>query len=218
LIFCLDELEDSAVLELVARAESMGLAVRRVGPREMRRLAPSGDEAQILAFLGPAFDSSLAVVMQRPGVMWLLVACAYPSNAGVVIRSAEVSGAAGVVIASDFDRVARRDCLRYAMRVDRFFPVHFERAKPTLALAREAGRKIVAVEDVGKHAPWHVDLRGPLMIVVGGEEGGVPGSVLAQMDEVVRVPMHGFLPSYNLQSAMAVVMGERLRQEDSADP
>lgn len=154
----------------------------------------------------------MSEAMQQPGVVWLLVGCAYPSNAGVVIRSAEVSGAGAVVIASDFDRSERRDCVRYAMRVDRFFPVYFEDAEHTLALARASGRTIVAVEDSGKHAPWQVDLRGPLMIVVGGEEGGIPDTLLAQVNQVVRVPMHGFLPSYNLQSAMAVVMGERLRQ------
>ena len=95
-----------------------------------------------------------------------------------------------------------------------FFPVHFEDAEHATALARKAGRRVVAVEDVGERAPWQVDMRGPLMMVVGGEEGGIPSTLLAQVDEVVRVPMHGFLPSYNLQSAMAVVMGERLRQSD----
>jgi len=33
---------------------------------------------------------------------------------------------------------------------------------------------------------------------------------------VLRIPMHGFLPSYNLQAAMAVVMGERLRQSETS--
>ena len=31
-------------------------------------------------------------------------------------------------------------------------------------------------------------------------------------DEVLRLPMAGFIPSYNLQAAMAMVIGERLRQ------
>jgi tRNA G18 (ribose-2'-O)-methylase SpoU len=36
--------------------------------------------------------------------------------------------------------------------------------------------------------------------------------VLARCDDVVRVPMAGFIPSYNVQAAMAAVAGERLRQ------
>ncbi len=227
-VLCLEALTDPTARQAVARAESMGIAVRRISEREMRRLAPHGTKSQILALEGPAPASGLAEVMQQPDVVWMLAGCTYPGNVGYAIRCAEVSGAAGVVIASQFDRVERRDCLRYAMRVDRFFPVHFvsqsgdqpahhsSDVSHVLALARRSGRTVVAVEDVGKLAPWEADLRGPLLIIVGGEEGGVPDALLAAADQVVRVPMHGFLPSYNLQAAMAVVMGERLRQAEAS--
>ncbi len=215
-VLCREAPCEVAVERVVARAESLGIAVRRIGEREMRRLVPFGIETQILGLEGPPPSTRLAEVMQGAGVVWMLVGCGYPGNAGYVIRSAEVSGAAGVVIASQFDRIERRDCLRYGMRVDRFFPVHFADAEPTLALARDCGRKIVAIEDVGKIAPWQADLSGPLLAIVGGEEGGIPESLLASADRVLRIPMHGFLPSYNLQAAMAVVMGERLRQTESS--
>ena len=37
--------------------------------------------------------------------------------------------------------------------------------------------------------------------------------LLARCDAVLRIPMRGFVPAYNLQAAMAMVAGERLRQE-----
>jgi tRNA G18 (ribose-2'-O)-methylase SpoU len=40
----------------------------------------------------------------------------------------------------------------------------------------------------------------------------VPPEVLEACDLTVRIPMRGFIPSYNLQAAMAIVAGERLRQ------
>jgi tRNA G18 (ribose-2'-O)-methylase SpoU len=204
--------EESA--QVVERAEQLGISVRRIGAREMRRLVPFGVVNQVVALVGPPVSSNLGEVMEQAGVVWLLAGCTYPGNVGFAIRSAEVSGAAAVVVASDFDRTERRDCLRYGMRVDRFFPVLFESAEDTVALAREAGRTVVAVEDVGKHAPWEVDLRGPVLIIVGGEEAGISEALRSQADAIVRVPMHGFLPSYNLQAAMAIVMGERLRQAE----
>jgi len=48
--------------------------------------------------------------------------------------------------------------------------------------------------------------------VVGGERDGVPPELLARCDEVIRVPMAGFVPSYSLQAPVAVVAVERLRQ------
>jgi hypothetical protein len=51
---------------------------------------------------------------------------------------------------------------------------------------------------------------GPL--VVGGERHGVPTDLRVAADVGVRVPMAGFIPSYNVQAALAIVVGERLRQ------
>ncbi|MDP6981001.1 MAG: TrmH family RNA methyltransferase [Myxococcota bacterium] len=211
-VLCLEGALDEAGGARIRRCGGQGVPIRRVTQHAMRRLVPFGHDCQWLALEGPPPGSDLEGVLGAPGVVWLLVGCGYPGNAGAVIRSAEVSGAAGVVVASAFDRVERRDCLRYAMRVDRFFPVHFEDAQATVARARAVGREVIAVEDVGKQMPWEVDLTGSPLIVVGGEQAGIPQALLAEADHVIRVPMHGFLPSYNLQAAMAVVMGERLRQ------
>jgi len=198
---------------LVDRAEALGVAVRSLGARELRRLAQGGGEPELLAFTGPDPSADLASVMARAGAIWMLSGTAYPGNAGFVIRSAEVSGAAGVVIDADFDRTARRDAARAAMRADRFLPVFFEATADVLDRASETTRRIIAIEDVGGRAPWEVDLTGPVLFVVGGEEHGIAPQLLDRADEVVKIPMSGFMPSYNLQAAVAAVMAERLRQQ-----
>jgi tRNA G18 (ribose-2'-O)-methylase SpoU len=86
------------------------------------------------------------------------------------------------------------------------------RAAEALRLAREAGRTVIALEDVGTAAPWEVDLTAPALFVLGGERHGIPPDVLGAADRVLRLPMQGFIPSYNLQAAMAAVSLERLRQ------
>jgi tRNA G18 (ribose-2'-O)-methylase SpoU len=42
--------------------------------------------------------------------------------------------------------------------------------------------------------------------------------VLAAADAVVRIPMAGFLRSYNLQAAVAIVAAERMRQDARRAP
>jgi tRNA G18 (ribose-2'-O)-methylase SpoU len=51
-----------------------------------------------------------------------------------------------------------------------------------------------------------------VLLVIGGETRGIPAPLLARCDEVLRIPMAGFIPAYNLQAAMAAVAAERLRQ------
>jgi tRNA G18 (ribose-2'-O)-methylase SpoU len=127
-----------------------------------------------------------------------------------------VSGADGIFLDAAFDGAARRSALRAAMHAERFFPVHWMPAAAVLDAALAAGVRAIAVEDVGTRAPWELDLTGPALFVIGGEGRGIPPAILARCETVVRVPMAGFVPSYNLQAAMAVVAAERLRQLGSS--
>jgi tRNA G18 (ribose-2'-O)-methylase SpoU len=103
------------------------------------------------------------------------------------------------------------------MRADWYMPVFWERADLVIAAARAAGHRVFAIENTGPVLPWEVDLTGPSLFVVGGEAEGIPEAVQAQCDEVLRLPMAGFIPSYNLQAAVAVVSVERLRQLHDAE-
>ena len=112
----------------------------------------------------------------------------------MALRTAEVSGSAGAFVAADFDRAQRRAALRASMRADRFMPVFFGEADGVLDEAARSGRRLVAVEDVGERAPWEVDLRGRVHLVVGGEAEGIPKAALARCETVVRLA-DGGLPA-----------------------
>ncbi|MCZ6463464.1 MAG: hypothetical protein O7A09_03920 [Proteobacteria bacterium] len=203
------EAEVEAVLE---RAEERGVPVRVASPREMERFAGAGEPQDVLALLGPPPDADLETVLGARGALWLLAGTAYPGNAGFALRSAEVSGADGLVIDADFGHAARQKVLHASMRADRFMPVFFQSADEVLPRAEAHGRRILAIESSGTRAPWQVDLRPACVLVVGAEDDGIPEPILARAAEVIRIPMAGFIPSYNLQAAMAMVMAERLRQ------
>ena len=71
------------------------------------------------------------------------------------------------------------------------------------------------LEKVGERESLAFDPHPQLRLVVGGEHTGVPEGVLAQCDAVVRIPMAGFIRSYNLQAAVAMIAAERMRQEQA---
>ncbi len=197
---------------VVERARAAGVEIRSASAATLWRLSQCEPAADVLGLVGRDPHASLDDVLAAEAPVWLLVGVAYPGNAGFAVRTAEVSGAAGIVIESRFERPARRETVRASMRADWFMPVFWERALDTVRRARAAGRRILAVEDVGRQAPWETDLSGRLLLVIGGERYGIPPEVLEQADELIRIPMAGFIPSYNLQAAMAAVAVERLRQ------
>lgn len=205
---------------LAERARAAGARVLPVTDNDLRRMRHAGAPAAcaLLALVGADPSADAGAALAAPEAVWLLAGVAYPGNAGAAIRTAEVSGAGAVFLDAAFDAGGRRRALRASMHAERFLPVHWAPAAQVLADARAAGRRLVAIEDVGGRAPWEVDLGGRALLAIGGEREGLGPGLLAACDEVVRVPMAGFVPSYNLQAAMAAVAVERLRQEQRRGP
>lgn len=215
LLLVQDDARHEDVAPLVARAQELGIAVRTATRNVIERLSNVRPAEEILALVGRDPDADLADSLARRGAFWLMVGVAYPGNVGMVIRTAEVSGADAIAIdAPSFDHDAKRAATRASMRADKFMPVLWCAAAEVLDTARAAGtdHRIFALDESGTHAPWELDLTGPRIFVVGGENGGIPREILARCDARIRVPMAGFIPCYNLQAAVSAIATERLRQ------
>ena len=211
-VLILADAKGEPIDELLGLARSKAVRVRRVGLRVLERMAARATPIDVLALVGRNPAATLPEVLAGSGAIWLLSGASYPGNIGMAVRCAEVSGADAVVIDTSLDRPARRAVLRASIRADWYMPVLWEDTEAVLDGAETRGRRIIGIEDVGERAPAEVDLRGPLLFVIGSEANGVHAGVLERCTEVVRIPMAGFIPSYNLQAAVAIVSAERLRQ------
>jgi tRNA G18 (ribose-2'-O)-methylase SpoU len=212
LLLVADDARAEDVRRLVARAEECGVAVRTATRNVLARLSAVRPAEDALALVGRDPGANLDESLARRGAFWLLVGVAYPGNVGMVIRTAEVSGADAIAVDAGFDHEAKRAALRASMRADKFMPVFWTSAADVLDAAKAHGHRVLAVDEAGEASHFATDLTGPRVFVVGGENGGVPKEVLARCDARVCVPMAGFIPCYNLQAAVSAVAIERLRQ------
>jgi tRNA G18 (ribose-2'-O)-methylase SpoU len=218
MLLVLRDSEDGDVINLRQIAETRGIPVRQASRNDMWRMARRNDGAvppSILALVGRNPDASIDQVLSSPGLVWLIAGARYPVNIGFTIRTAEVSGASAVFVDGGLSNSERKAAMRASMKSHRFMPVHWVDGGNLVARAREAGFRIVSLEDSGDVEPWDEDLTGSVMLVVGGEHDGIPKAILDASDSIIRVPMAGFVPSYNLQAPMAVVATEALRQRVS---
>jgi 23S rRNA (guanosine2251-2'-O)-methyltransferase len=205
-----DGAEDTRAL--VEAAEQRGVKIWRGGAGDLRRLGRGPDAERAVALVGPPTAATLEELFGRGGLTWLLHRIAYPSNVGFAIRTAEVSGADGVIVDADFNHEQRARITHVSMGAARLLPVLYESTAAAFERAHAAGVRTVAIEDVGDRAPWEVDLRGPTMCILGGERSGLPPELVERCHARIRIPMAGFVPSYNVQAAMASIASERLRQ------
>lgn len=197
---------------LVERAAALGVSIWRGSAGDLRRMGRGPDAHTAVALLGPPPTATLPELMQRGGISWLLHRATYPSNVGFAVRTAEVSGADGVVVDARYNHAERARIDHVSMGASRLLPVIFASSEEALAAAATSGVRCLAIEDVGSEVPWRVDLRGPVLCVIGSEREGIEPALLARCHASVRIPMAGFVPSYNIQAAMAAIAVERLRQ------
>ena len=64
----------------------------------------------------------------------------------------------------------------------------------------------------GGELPWNVDLTGPVVLCVGGEEEGLRHLTQERCDRLIGLPMQGHVSSLNLATAAAAVLYEAVRQ------
>ena len=198
-------------------AEERGIAVRESSRSDMWRMSRVNEGESpppILALVGRRPDASVDEVLSSGGLCWLLDGARYPVNIGFTIRTAEVSGAQAVFVDGSLNHAEKKAARRASMKAHRFMPVHWVDGKELVDMAKEAGFRVISLEDSGDLGPWDEDLTGNVLLVIGGEHDGISDHVLQESDSVLRVPMSGFVPSYNLQAPMAVVAAEALRQRN----
>lgn len=207
---------DHDTTALRALCEARGIPLEEGSTNDLWRM--SADGAQVaLALTGRTQHATLEEVMEGGGCVWFFDGVEYSTNLGFAIRTAEVSGADAVLLNVSKTHEERRTIRRASMRADRFIPVMYDSTEAILAAAREHGFRIVSAEDTGTHGPWDEDLTGNVLLVVGAERAGVSEAVLAASDAVVKLPMGGFVPSYNLQVAVSVLAVEALRQRQKRE-
>jgi 23S rRNA (guanosine2251-2'-O)-methyltransferase len=136
-----------------------------------------------------------------------------PRNLGAVARSAEVAGAAGLVIperrSAEVTAVA---CKASAGAVEHLAIARVRNLADWLGEAKEAGFWIWGADAEGGREPWGVDLTGPTLLVLGGEGKGLRPRVASACDGVVALPQRGQIDSLNVSAAATALLFEALRQ------
>jgi len=208
------ESSSSKLREILGYAESLKIKIIHGSENDLWRMSRNNSQGvpNILALVGRNPDASLEEVFSNGGLVWLLAGAAYPVNIGFCIRTAEVSGASAVIVDAELNNQERSAAKRASMKAHRFLPVHWTSGFDAIILAKKFGFRIISVEDVGTAAPWEVDMTGNVVLIVGGERNGISEEILSESDEIVRIPMSGFVPSFNLQAPLSAVAIEAQRQ------
>lgn len=195
-----------------AALDRLGAGVAHQGVLARLRAARVQGEAELQAFLAALPPQPLVLVLD--GVQ-------DPHNLGACLRTADAAGVHAVLAPRDrtapLSAAARRAAAGAAETLPFFQVTNLARA---LRALKAAGLWLVGTAVEAQDVLYETDLRGPLALVVGGEEKGLRRLTRAHCDVLVRIPMAGSVAALNVSVATGVCLFEVLRQRraGSASP
>lgn len=159
-------------------------------------------------------DIDKASVLDGAGPVLICADVRDPGNAGAIIRVADASGAAGVVMAGNSVDVYNDKTVRSSVGSLFQVPIAIEASvAAAISAARTAGFTILAADGAGEmplySAPAREVLAGKVAWLFGNEAWGLPEDTLALADHVVAIPILGGAESLNLATAAAVCLYAR---------
>jgi RNA methyltransferase, TrmH family len=202
---------------VVAEAYASGARVHELAPGVLERVADAVTPQPVLAVVGYLDVSLPALHARRPATIVVCVDLRDPGNAGTVLRSAEASGAGGVVCCDGTVDMYNPKTVRAS--AGSLFHVPVVAGGNALEVLDDIAswgvRRLATVAHGG--VPYdEADLSIPVAFVLGNEAHGLPTELDGAVDEVVTIPMTGRSESLNVGMAAAILCFEAARQRRHA--
>jgi 23S rRNA (guanosine2251-2'-O)-methyltransferase len=183
---------------------------------ELTRIAGSREHQGVVAEVDPYPYASGEELLAPDALIVALDQVQDPGNLGAVCRSAEVAGAAGVVIPERrAAHVTPAVCKASAGAVEHLGVARVRNLADWLGEAKREGAWVYGAQPDAPTAYTGVDLRGLVVLVLGGEAAGLRPRVASACDALVAIPQAGRVGSLNVSAAAAVLMFEAVRQRGS---
>jgi 23S rRNA (guanosine2251-2'-O)-methyltransferase len=184
---------------------------------ELERLCGSPDHQGVVAEVDPyPYADPNALLRRESALLIALDQVQDPRNLGAVCRSAEFAGAAGVVLPERHSAaVTAVVCKASAGAVEHLEIAKVRNLADWLAEAKAAGFWLWGADPEAAQAPWEVDLKGPTVLVLGGEGKGIRPRVASACDGSVALPQEGRVDSLNVSAAATALLFEAVRQRRS---
>jgi 23S rRNA (guanosine2251-2'-O)-methyltransferase len=187
-----------------------------VGDAELERVCGSPDHQGVVAEVEPYPYADPGSLLEDPSAVVLaLDRVQDPRNLGAICRSAEVAGAAGVVLPERHSAaITAAACKASAGAVEHLAVARVRNLADWLAQAKRAGAWVYGADARAETSYEDLDYEGRVVLVLGGEEKGLRPRVAGACDALVSIPQRGRVDSLNVSAAATVLAFEAARRRN----
>lgn len=208
---------DAALSRLVDDLNATGVRIKYVPRAQLDALSSHGAHQGIALEVGNFPYTDVAEILDRagegPALVVVLDHVTDDGNFGAIVRSAEVVGAAGVVIANK--RAAGVTVGSYKTSAGAVMHLPIAQV-PNIARAlddlKAAGFWVGGASEHAEGSCWDAPFEGRVALVMGSEGDGISRLVLEKCDFLTKLPQRGMTESLNVAQATTALCFEWLRR------
>lgn len=208
---------DAALSRLVDDLNAAGVRIKYVPRAQLDALSSHGAHQGIALEVGNFPYADVVDILDRagegPALVVVLDHVTDDGNFGAIVRSAEVVGAAGVIIANK--RAAGVTVGSYKTSAGAVMHLPIAQV-PNIARAldglKAAGFWVGGASEHAEGSCWDAPFEGRVALVMGSEGDGISRLVLEKCDFLTKLPQRGMTESLNVAQATTALCFEWLRR------
>lgn len=208
---------DAALSRLVDDLNAAGVRIKFVPRAQLDALSSHGAHQGIALEVGNFPYADVADILDRagdgPALVIVLDHVTDDGNFGAIVRSAEVVGAAGAIIANK--RAAGVTVGSYKTSAGAVMHLPIAQV-PNIARAlddlKAAGFWVGGASEHAEGSCWDAPFEGRVALVMGSEGDGISRLVLEKCDFLTKLPQRGMTESLNVAQATTALCFEWLRR------
>ena len=221
-LYILDGCNAGPIMTIKREAKKRDTFIKYVSRERLDMMSETGMHQGVIAYTA-AYEYSeledifaLAESKGEPPFVYILDNIEDPHNLGAIIRTANLSGAHGVIIPKNRAVGLTSTVARTSAGALNYTPVvRVTNITKTIEELKKKGMWFVCA-DMGGDTMYDLNLTGSIGLVIGNEGDGVSRLVKEACDYVASIPMKGDIDSLNASVAAGVLGFEIVRQRMNA--
>lgn len=219
-IWIAENAQKHLTLPIIAEAKKLGIVIQHVDKRKLDQMVPGVQHQGVVAQAAPyayvEVDDLLKAAEEKgePPFLLLLDEIEDPHNLGSILRTADCTGAHGVILPKRRSAQVTATVSKTSAGAVEYVPVaRVTNLGQTIDQLKEMGVWVVGtVVDAVQELYDTEVFDGPVAVVIGNENKGMGRLIREKCDVLVKLPMAGKINSLNASVAAGVVMYEVLRR------
>ncbi|MFH1651240.1 MAG: 23S rRNA (guanosine(2251)-2'-O)-methyltransferase RlmB [Chloroflexota bacterium] len=209
----------SGIAEILHLAKEQRIPVEYVPVPTIQQETGGAAHQGVLAYAAArayqSLDDLLSISREKnePAFYAVLDGVEDPQNLGAIVRTAEATGAHGIIVRARRAVGLTPALARASAGAIEYVPVaRVANIAQAISTLQKENIWVVGIDPSGQTDYTEIDFAPPTALVIGGEGQGVSALVRQRCDTLARIPMCGKISSLNASVAAALALYEVFRQ------